>query len=73
MLSKFAKVTNIIFLYVTWLRNLLKFQSETSKKAITTNLGKNTYQNEMVAYLHITWPNPAKTIKAIAMFAATTL
>ena len=36
----------------------------TSKKTITTKLGGNTYQNEMVAYIYMTWPNHAKVIKA---------
>ena len=54
------------FLYVTWSRNLLKLYSATSKKAITTKLGGNTYKNEILAYLHMTWPNHAKVIKATA-------
>ena len=41
-------------------------QSATSKKTITTKLGGSTYKNEMVAYLHMTWPNHAKVIKATA-------
>ena len=42
------------FLYVTRSRNLLKLHSATSKKAITTKLGGNTYKNEILAYLHMT-------------------
>ena len=41
------------FLHVTWLRNLLKLHSATSKKTITTKLGGNTYKNEMVTYLQM--------------------
>ena len=52
----------VSFLYVTWSRNLLKLHSTTSKKTI----GGNTYKNEMVTYLHMTWPNHAKLIKAAA-------
>ena len=47
------------FLYVTWLRNSLKLHSATSKMTI----GGNTLKNDMVAYLHMTWPNHAKLIK----------
>ena len=36
----------IIILYV--------IHSATSTKTIITNLGEDTYQNEMVAYLHVT-------------------
>ena len=45
-------ISIIIFLYV--------IHSATSTKTITTNLGGNTYQNEMATYLHVTWPNHAK-------------
>ena len=54
------------FLYVMWSRNLLKLHSPTSKKTITTKLGWNTYKNERVAYLHMTWVDHAKVIKATA-------
>ena len=54
------------FLYVMWSRNLLKLHSPTSKKTITTKLGSITYKNERVAYLHMTWVNHAKVIKATA-------
>ena len=54
------------FLNVTWLRNLIKLHSATSKSSITTKLGGNTYKNEMVAYLHMTWPNHARVGKATA-------
>ena len=52
------------FLHVTWLRKLLKFHSVTSKKTLTIKLGGNTFKNEMVAYLHMKWPNEAKVGKA---------
>ena len=48
----------IIFLYV--------IHSATSTRTITTNLGVNINQNEMVAYLHVTWPSHAKVIKTTA-------
>ena len=48
------------FLYVMWSHNLLKLYSPTSKKSITTEPGGNTYKNEGVAYLHMTWVNHAK-------------
>ena len=48
----------IIYLYV--------IHNATSTKTRTTNLGGNTYQNEMVAYLHAMWPNHAKVIKTTA-------
>ena len=54
------------FLYVMWSRNLLKLHSPTSKKTINTKLGSITYKNERVAYLHMTWVNHAKVIKATA-------
>ena len=41
----------IIFVYV--------IQSATFTKTISTSLGGNTYQNEMVAYLHVIWRNHA--------------
>ena len=49
------------FLYVTWSQNLLKLHSTTCKKTI---LGGNSWKIEMIAYLHITWPNLAKVMKA---------
>ena len=58
------------FLYFTWSRNLLKLHSATSRKVITTKLGGNTYKNEIVAYLHIMWPNHTKLIKATALKVA---
>ena len=58
------------FLYVMWSRNLLKLHRPTSKKTITTKLGGNTYKNERVAYLHMTWVNHAKVIKATAPIVA---
>ena len=48
----------VIFLYV--------IQSVTSTKTITTNHSGNTYQNKMVTYFHVTWPNYAKLIKTTA-------
>ena len=54
------------FLCVMWSRNLSKLHSLTSKKTITTKLGGNTYKNERVVYLHITWANHSKVIKATA-------
>ena len=54
------------FLYVMWSRNLLKLNSPTSKKAITTKLGSIIYKNERVAYFHMTWVNHAIVIKATA-------
>ena len=54
------------FFYVMWSRNLSKLHSATSKKTITAKLNGNTYKNEMVAYLHMTWHNQAKLIKATA-------
>ena len=54
------------FLYVTWSCNLLKLPSVTSKKTITTKFGWNIYKSEMVAFLHMTWPNQAKVVKATA-------
>ena len=58
----------IFFMFVFFMRsrNLLKLHSPTSKKAITTRLGGNTYKNERVAYLHMTWVNHTKVIKATA-------
>ena len=47
-------------------RNLLKLHSPTSKKTITTKLDGNTYKSKWVAYLHITWIDHAKVIKATA-------
>ena len=58
------------FLYFTWSRNLLKLHSATSRKVITTKLGGNTYNNEIVAYLHMMWPNHAKLIKATSLKVA---
>ena len=52
------------FLYVMWSRDLLKLHKPTSKKTITSKLGGNTYKNERVAYLHMTWIDHAKVIKA---------
>ena len=49
-----------------WSRDLLKLHSPTSKKTAATKLGGNIYKNERVAYLHMTWFNHAKVIKAIA-------
>ena len=50
--------------HITWSSNLLKLHSATfTKTRTTTNLGGNTYQKEMVVYLHATWPNHAKVIK----------
>ena len=50
--------------HITWSGNLLKLQSATFMKTrTTTNLGGNTYQKEMVVYLHVLWPNQAKVIK----------
>ena len=40
--------------------------SATSTRTITTNLGVNINQNEMVAYLHVTWSSHAKVIKTTA-------
>ena len=54
------------FLYVMWSRNSLKTLSATFQKTITTKLGGNTYKNERVAYLHITWVNHGKVIKGAA-------
>ena len=54
------------FLYVTWSSNLLKRHSSTSKKTINSKLGEKTYKNERLAYLHMTWVNHAKVIKATA-------
>ena len=56
----------ISFLYAMLSRNLLKLHSATSKNTI----GRNAYKNEMVAYLHMTWPNHAKVIKAASPRAA---
>ena len=53
-------------LYVTWSRNLLKLPNATDKKTITTKVGGNTYKNEMVAYLHMKWPDHTKVVKATA-------
>ena len=58
------------FLYFTWSRNLLKLHSATSRKVITTKLGGNTYKNEIVAYLHMMWPNHAKLIKTTSLKVA---
>ena len=54
------------FLYIMWSRTLLKLHSPTSKKTITTKLGENTYKNERVAYLNMTWVNHTKVIEAKA-------
>ena len=54
------------FLYVAWSCNLLKLHSATAKKTITTKLGGNTYKNERVVYLHMTWVIHAKVIKVTA-------
>ena len=48
------------FLHAMWSCNLLKLHSPTSEKTITTKPGGNTYKNESVAYLHITWVSHAK-------------
>ena len=56
----------LIYLYVTWTSNLLKLHSAISKRTTTITLVKNKCQNEMVAYLHVTWPNHAIVIKAAA-------
>ena len=65
------------FLYVMWSRNLLNLHSLSSKETITTKLGGNTYKNERVEYLHMTWVNHAKAIKAktpkIALMKGTNL
>ena len=37
------------FLFVTWSRNLLKLHSDETIRG-------NTYKNEIIAYLHMTWP-----------------
>ena len=50
-------------LHVRWSRNLLKFHSTTSK---TTKLGRNAYENEMIAHLYMVWPNCAIVGKATA-------
>ena len=50
------------FLYFRWSCNLSKLHSATSKKTI----GVNTHKNEMVAYLHMKWPNHGKLIQATA-------
>ena len=50
--------------HITWSSNLLKLHSATFTKTRTSNLGGNTYQKEMVVYLHVTWPNHTKVIKA---------
>ena len=55
------------FRYVMWSRNLLKRHSPTSKKTITTKLGGNTYKNERVAYLHMTWVNHTKVMKGTSL------
>ena len=52
------------FLHVIWSYNLLKLRSPLSKK--TTKLVGNIYKNERVAYLHMTWVNQAKVLKATA-------
>ena len=54
------------FLYVMWSRNLLKLHGSIFKKTITTKLGGNTYKDERVAYLHMTWGDQAKVIKDTA-------
>ena len=54
------------FLYVIWSRNFSKLHSGTSKKTVNTKLGGNTYRNERVAYLHMTWVIHAKAIKVTA-------
>ena len=56
----------IYVIYVTWSRNLLKLHNATSTKTITSNVRGNSYKNKVVAYLHVTWPNHAKVIKATA-------
>ena len=52
----------IIFLFV--------IRSAASTKTIITSLDiyiyENTYENEMVAYLHVMWPNHGKVIKTTA-------
>ena len=58
------------FLYVMWSGNLLKPHGATSKKTITTKLGGNAYENERVAYVHMTWVNRAKLIKATTLKVA---
>ena len=63
----YSYMSFVYVIYIIWSRNLVKLQSATSTKTITTNLGGNTYQNEMAAYLHVTWPNNAKVIKATTL------
>ena len=53
--------------FVTFLYAL---HGATSTKTITTNIDGKTYQNEMVAYLHVTLPNHAKVIKTAVPKAA---
>ena len=55
-----------IAFYVMWSCNLLKLHSATSKNTITTKLGGNTYKNERVEYLDVTWVNYAKVMKTTA-------
>ena len=54
------------FLFALWPIHLLKLHSAISKKTMTTKLGGNTYKNERVTYLHMTWVNHTKVIKASA-------
>ena len=54
------------FLYAMWSRNFLKLHIPTSKKSIINKLGSITYKSENIAYLHMTWVNHAKVIKATA-------
>ena len=49
-------------LYVIPVCHVITQFIKTPKKTI----GGNTYNNEMVAYLHMTWLNHAKLIKAAA-------
>ena len=55
----------VYVIFIKWSCNLLKLHSVPFTKTITTNSGGNTHQNEMVVYLHVTWSNHAKVIKAL--------
>ena len=50
----------IILLHYYIIIMLYVIHSATFTKTIITNLGEDTYQNEMVAYLHVTCPYHAK-------------
>ena len=56
--------------HMSFVTFLYALHGATSTKTITTNIDGNTYQNEMVAYLHVTWPNHAKVIKTAVPKAA---